>query len=147
MSRVERSALVPFAAARMFGLVNDVASYPRRFSWCEEAQVIEASDTHQLARLAIKVGGMRTAFTTHNTLIAGERIELALAEGPFQRLSGAWSFRALAQAASRVHLVLEFEIAGRMMGSALALGFAAVADRMVDDFCKEARREFGAGSA
>jgi len=147
MSRVERSALVPFAAARMFGLVNDVASYPRRFSWCEDAQVIESSDTHQLARLAIKVGGMRTAFTTRNALVPGEQIALTLVEGPFQRLSGAWSFRALAEQASRVELVLEFELAGRLMGSALALGFAGVADRMVDDFCREARREFGVGAA
>lgn len=146
MTRVERSALVPFAAGRMFGLVNDVASYPRRFSWCEDAQVLESSETQQLARLAIKVGGMRTTFTTRNTLTPGEHIGLALVEGPFQRLSGSWSFRALAESASRVELVLEFELAGRLMGSALAIGFAGVADRMVDDFCKEARREFGAAA-
>src|SRR3546814_13000821 len=84
---------------------------------------------------------MRTAFTTRNTLVAGERIDMALEEGPFQRLSGVWSFHALSDSASRVELVLEFELAGRLLGSALAIGFASIADRMVDDFCREARRE------
>jgi len=140
MTRVERSALVPFAAPRMYGLVVDVPAYARRFAWCEQATLLESSDTVQVARLGVKVGGMRTAFTTRNVLVAGERIEMALEEGPFQRLSGVWSFRALTESASRVELVLE--LAGRLLGSALARGFAGVADRMVDDFCREARREF-----
>ncbi len=142
MTRVERSALVPFAAPRMYGLVVDVPAYAQRFSWCEQATLLESSDTVQVARLGVKVGGMRAAFTTRNTLVAGERIEMALEEGPFQRLSGVWSFRALTESASRVELVLEFELAGRFLGSALAIGFAGIADRMVDDFCREARREF-----
>src|SRR3546814_4491085 len=107
-----------------------------------QATFLESSDTVQVARLGVKVGGMRTAFTTRNTLVAGERIDMALEEGPFQRLSGVWSFHALSDSASRVELVLEFELAGRLLGSALAIGFARIADRMVDDFCPEARREF-----
>src|SRR3546814_9085553 len=86
MTRVERSALVPFAAPRMYGLVVDVPTYAQRFAWCEQATLLESSDTVQVARLGVKVGGMRTAFTTRNTLVAGERIDMALEEGPFQRL-------------------------------------------------------------
>ena len=55
MTKVHRHALVRHSAARMFGLVNDVASYPRRFAWCEAAQVLEQSDTHMLARLELRV--------------------------------------------------------------------------------------------
>ena len=142
MTRVERSALIPFAAARMYAMVVDVPAYAQRFGWCEQATLLESSADVQVARLTVKVGGMRTAFTTRNTLLAGERIEMALVEGPFQRLSGVWSFRALADNASRVELMLEFDLAGRLLGSALAIGNAGKADRMVDDFCREARREF-----
>lgn len=142
MTRVERSALVPFAASRMYGLVVDVPAYAQRFSWCEQATLLESSATMQVARLGVKVAGMSTVFTTRNTLVVGERIEMALHEGPFQRLTGVWSFHALSDSASRVGLVLEFELAGRFLGSALAIGFAGVVDRMVDDFCREARREF-----
>ena len=35
---------------------------------------------------------------------------------------------------------MDFEVAGKVLGSALAIGFQGVADRMVDDFCREADR-------
>ena len=40
----------------------------------------------------------------------------------------------------KVSLDLDFEVAGKVLGSALALGFQGLADRMVDDFCREADR-------
>ena len=39
MPTITRSALVEHSAARMYGLVNDIAAYPRRFEWCESAEV------------------------------------------------------------------------------------------------------------
>ena len=36
--------------------------------------------------------------------------------------------------------MLDFEFAGRFVGSALALGFQGLADRMVDDFVRTARQ-------
>lgn len=142
MSRVQRSALVPYAAERMYALVLDVPAYAHRFAWCEAAQVLEAAGTVQVARLTVRVAGVRTSFTTRNLLLPSERIEIALVEGPFRRLAGVWEFVALAEQASRVALNLEFEMAGRMFGSALARGFAGVVDRMVDDFCAVARNEY-----
>ena len=76
----------------MYGLVNDVTAYPRRFAWCEAAQVLEASDTHMLARLELRVAGMPVAFTTRNTLEAPTRIGLHLVDGPFSALEGQWRF-------------------------------------------------------
>ena len=49
MPTIQRSALVEHSAARMFALVNDIAAYPRRFDWCESAQVLEADDAHVVA--------------------------------------------------------------------------------------------------
>ena len=56
------------------------------------------------------------------------------------RLSGAWLFSPLAEDACKVALNLNFETAGRLVGSALAIGFQSLADRMVDDFVREAQR-------
>lgn len=140
MTSLQRHALVRHSARRMYDLVNDVAGYPSRFAWCEGSQVIESSDTHMLARLDLRLGALRTSFTTRNTLEAPTRIQLQLADGPFSRLSGAWHFHSLAEDACKVSLSLDFEVAGRMLGSALAIGFQGLADRMVDDFCREADR-------
>ncbi len=140
MSRIQRSALVARPARHMFDLVNDVDAYPRIFNWCEAASVIESSDTSMVARLAVRVAGLRTAFTTRNLLVPGERIDMALVDGPFKRLQGQWTFQALSPEASKVALLLDFDVAGSVVGSALALGFSGIADRFVDDFCREARR-------
>jgi len=140
MTSLHRHALVRHSARRMYDLVNDVAGYPARFAWCEGSQVLDASETQMLARLDLKLGGLRTSFTTRNTLEAPTRIRLQLADGPFSRLSGAWNFHSLAEDACKVSLMLDFEVAGRVLGSALAIGFQGLADRMVDDFCREADR-------
>lgn len=124
----------------MYGLVNDVGSYPRRFPWCEGSQVLEQSDAHMLARLDLRVAGLRTSFTTRNALTPPNRIELKLVEGPFRELNGLWVFHSLAEDACKVSLSLEFDVASKLVGSALAIGFQGLADRMVDDFCREANR-------
>jgi len=140
MSKIHRHALVRHSAARMFGLVNDVASYPRRFAWCDAAQVLEQSDKHMLARLEVRVAGLPVSFTTRNTLEVPTRIGLQLVDGPFTALEGAWRFHSLAEDACKVSLDLDFEVAGKLVGGALAVAFGSLGDRMVDDFCKEADR-------
>ncbi len=140
MTTVQRHALVRHSAARMFDLVNDVAAYPRRFAWCEATDVREESPEHMLARLDLTMGGLRTWFTTRNVLVRPTRIEMTLVEGPFTRLAGLWQFHVLAEDACKVSLRLDFELAGKLLGGALALGFSGLADRMVDDFSKAADR-------
>lgn len=140
MTSIHRHALVRHSALRMYTLVNDVAAYPARFPWCEDSAVLEQSDTHMLARLDLRFAGMRTSFTTRNTLTAPTRIQLELVEGPFRKLTGLWTFHSLAEDACKVGLTLDFDVAGKLLGSALAIGFQGLADRMVDDFCREADR-------
>ncbi|MBK9493345.1 MAG: Ribosome association toxin RatA [Alphaproteobacteria bacterium ADurb.BinA280] len=141
MTQISRSALVRRSAAHMFDLVNEVEAYPKRFTWCEGAEVLERSEVMMLARLNLKMGGMRTAFSTRNRMQPGRRIELRLAEGPFKSLEGSWDFIALADEVCKVELQMNFETAGLLMGSALAMGFQSLMDRLVDDFVREATRE------
>jgi len=140
MTSIHRHALVRHSARRMYDLVNDVAAYPRRFAWCEGASVIERSEDEMVARLDLRIAGLRTSFTTRNTLAPPNRIELTLVEGPFRQLGGLWVFHTLSEDACKVSLSLDFEVAGRLVGSALAIGFQGLADRLVDDFCREADR-------
>ena len=140
MTSIHRHALVRHSAARMFGLVNEVGDYPRRFSWCADAAVLERSPHHMVARLDLRLGGLRASFTTRNTLIEPTTIGLQLVEGPFRDLKGAWHFHTLAEDACKVILDLDFEAGGKLVGTALAIGFQSLADRLVDDFVREANR-------
>ena len=141
MPVILRSALVEHSAARMFALVNDIAAYPRRFDWCREARVLEAVDDRVLARLDLGIGGFHTWFTTENLLVPPHHIEMSLRDGPFRQLNGRWAFHALDESACKVNLRLEFEPQNRLLGPALTLGMQGLADRMVDDFVREADRQ------
>ncbi len=140
MPIIQRSALVEHSSARMFALVNDIAAYPRRFDWCEAAQVLESDSQHVVARLDLGFGALRTWFTTENTLSPPQHIAMVLRAGPFKRLDGQWQFHALDEGACKVTLTLDFEPRNRLLGPALTLGFQGLADRMVDDFVRVADR-------
>ena len=138
MPSIHRSALVEHSAARMFDLVNDVAAYPRRFAWCEQAQVLEQDESRMLARLDLGLGKLSTWFTTENRLERPHRIDMQLRDGPFRKLHGLWEFHALDESASRVELTLDFEPRSRLLLAPLTLGLQKLADRMVDDFIRVA---------
>ncbi len=124
----------------MFSLVNDISAYPRRFDWCEGAEVLEAGDTRVVARLDLGLGGISTWFTTENTLSPPHHIDMTLRDGPFRKLAGRWQFHALDESACKVSLTLDFEPNNRLLGPAFVLGFQRLADRMVDDFVRVADR-------
>ena len=138
MPVILRSALVEHSASRMFTLVNDVAAYPRRFDWCRQAQLLEEGEGRLVARLDLGVGGFYTRFTTENQLSPPHHIDMALRDGPFRRLQGRWEFHALDESACKVSLRLDFEPQNRLLAPALQLGMQGLADRMVDDFVREA---------
>lgn len=123
----------------MFALVADVESYPRRFNWCESAQVVERQDSEVRAALSVRVLGVAVSFVTRNTESPPHTIVLQLDQGPFRDLQGAWQFKPIGVGGCRVSLDLRFEMTRGLVASAAAAAFAHVADRMVDDFAKAAK--------
>ena len=127
----------------MYALVNDVASYPQFLDGCVGAEVLSADEQSMVARLDLAKGGMRYSFTTRNTMTPHSHIELALVEGPFDHFRGQWQFVALNDAACKVLLHLEFEMAGRLRKLALRALFNGVANHMVDALVKRANVRYG----
>ena len=143
MIQIRRSAIVQHSAERMFELVNDVASYPTRFTWCTNAEVLDHDAGHVTARIEVRVAGFTQSFTTRNTLEPPTRIALALVDGPFRQLSGSWDFMPLGEVGCKVSLALDFVYTGVLMAAVIRAGFQKLADRMVDEFSAEADRLYG----
>jgi ribosome-associated toxin RatA of RatAB toxin-antitoxin module len=139
---IRRSAIVPFTPAQMFDLVNDVEAYPKRFGWCDGSEVLEREDNVLVARLDLKFAGLRQSFTTRNTTDKPHSLAMKFVEGPFRSLDGVFTFQALGDVGCKIALALDFDYAG-LGGSVLRMGFQQLANRMVDDFCDEARRQYG----
>ena len=139
MKRVVRSILVPHSAATMYALVNDVPSYPKFLPWCGGGRIIEQSETHMQAAVDIAYLGVRQTFTTRNTLVLNERIDLALVSGPFSRLSGQWRFTQLGDAGCKVEFELNYDFDG-LIGALVAPVFDRIAATFVDAFVRRAEQ-------
>jgi ribosome-associated toxin RatA of RatAB toxin-antitoxin module len=140
MPQIHRHALVRHSAKRMYELVNAVERYPDWFAWCSGAEVLERGADFMRARLELRIAGIRHSFSTRNTLEPMHRIRMQLEEGAFSHLHGEWVFHALAEEACKVSLTLDFE-AKSILSPAFVIGFQGLADKMVDDFCRQANRD------
>jgi len=137
---VERSAIVTYAPAQMFALVNDVFRYPEFLPWCVGARVEQLSETESLATVKIVRGVLRTEFTTRNTLQQDAQILMQLVEGPFRQMRGQWCFDAIGERGSQVRFHVEFEFKNRLMAAALNPVFEAVCGATVDAFVLRAQQ-------
>jgi ribosome-associated toxin RatA of RatAB toxin-antitoxin module len=137
MKHVIRSVLTPHSAAKMYALVNDVASYPKFLPWCGGGEIIEHSPIHMKARVDIAYLGIHQSFTTKNALQRDRQIDLALVSGPFSKLTGQWRFTQLGDAGCKVEFELNYAFEG-LIGSLVSPVFDRIAATFVDAFVKRA---------
>lgn len=144
MRKVSRSALVPYTAREMFGLVDDVESYPQFLPWCNDAEVHNRTENTVEATLELHKGSVSNHFTTLNTRHEFDKIDLALIGGPFRHLSGGWRFTELGDGGCKVALELEFEFESMFIDMIFGAFFEETCSSLVDSFTKRAQDVFGA---
>ena len=83
--------------------------------------------------------GVHQTFTTRNTLVANERIDLTLVSGPFSKLSGQWRFTQLGDAGCKVEFELNYDFDG-LFGVIIAPVFDRIAATFVDAFVRRAEQ-------
>lgn len=143
MRRVQRSAIVPWSAAHMYGLVNDVRAYPEFLPWCKATQVLDESEAGMRASLQLARNGVQKWFTTINTLTPGERIDLRLADGPFRHLEGHWRFEPLGADGCRVALDISFEFDSVLLNLSFGPVLEQIFGSLLDAFVKRAAELHG----
>ncbi len=133
-----------YSPAEMYSLVNDVAAYPKFLPWCKSSKLISKSDTEMIASVEISRGALKKTFTTKNTLHKNKKIEIALVDGPFKTLHGAWSFHKLKQNnACKIELDLKFQFDSGLMSIAARPVFTQIANSLVEAFSKRAVKVYG----
>lgn len=145
VTRIAKTALLPYPAEQLFDLVNDIESYPQYMEGCVAARVLLAEADRVEARLELSRNGITQAFATRNRLQRPQAIEMALLEGPFRSLTGRWQFDALAPEACKVSLDLRFELDGKLASLAAGKLFEGVALNLVDSLCRRAHALYGGG--
>jgi len=143
MVSISQSALLPYPAARMFALVNDIAAYPQFMQGCLAAEILQTTDSGIIARLELGKAGLRYAFTTRNVLEAPERMHMTLVEGPFRSFSAEWRFVPLSETACKTCLEMQFEFRVGLIDVALSSLFEATSKDLVNAVCRRAEQLYG----
>lgn len=142
MPQISRSALVPFSAEQMYQLVNDVHSYPDFLPGCTGSRVINASYNEMTAAVDVAKAGISKTFTTRNTLLDNQSINMQLVDGPFRKLMGGWHFTPLSPEACKVELHLDFEFTNKLIELAFGKVFKELAGNMVQAFTQRAKEVY-----
>ncbi len=143
MTKVQRSALLPYTAAQMFRLVNDVASYPEFVPWCVETTVHKESVEEIEATMSFAKRGIHASVTTCNELEENKEIVMRLVKGPFKHLIGTWKFQTLDEKSCKVELDMEFSFSNRLYSVTLGPIFTQVANKLVSAFTQRASQLYG----
>jgi len=147
MRKVSRCALVPYSAAQMYVLVEDVESYPDFLPWCSAAVLHWREGDLLEGSVEMHVAGLRRSFRTRNVMRAHEAIDMELVEGPFTHLSGGWHFKPLDQLGCKVSLAVEFEVKSRATNRLLGRYFEEICNSLVDAFVRRANDIYGVDGA
>ena len=146
MKTVHKSVLIWYSAEEMFGLVTDVAQYPKFLPWCDHAAVLEQAAGGMKAEVGIAFAGVRQTFTTRNVHVPGRKVDMQLVDGPFSRLDGQWSFTpvgATGQRACKVELALNYGFKNAALAAVVGPVFDRIAGNLVDAFVKRAEQVYG----
>lgn len=144
MTTISRNSLVLYSPEQMFDLVNDVEAYPSFLPWCRDSKIMHKTDNVISASLDLAKGGIHHVFSTENTLIHGESIDIKLIDGPFQHLEGHWQFGMIGDnQGCRIQLDMDFEFSNRLISMALGPVFTQISGSLVDAFCKRAQIIYG----
>lgn len=146
MKTVHRSVLIWYSADEMFGLVTDVAHYPKFLPWCDRATVVEQDERGMRAEIGISFGGIRQSFTTRNDHVPGRKVTMRLVDGPFSNLDGEWRFNPVGDAGQRackVELDLNYGFKNAALAAVVGPVFDRIAGTLVDAFVKRAEQVYG----
>ena len=133
-----------YSTKEMFDLVNDVEAYSQFLPNCSDSKIVSQHDNNMTASLEISKAGIKKWFTTENTFIDEQTVQLRLVDGPFKTLKGRWHFQALDKKACKVELKLEFEFSSKLIELAFGKIFNDVAKNMVSAFTQRAKDVYGA---
>jgi ribosome-associated toxin RatA of RatAB toxin-antitoxin module len=141
MKRISRSAIVGCGAGSFYDLVEAIEAYPEFLPWCAAAEVRERTPGRTVATLTLAVKGVKQSFTTENTNLPGQAIDMRLVEGPFRSFAAAWRFTPLGADACKAEYSMQYEFSSRVVAAVLEPVFRRIADSTVEAFTKRIAHE------
>ncbi|AOW76226.1 ubiquinone-binding protein [Colwellia sp. PAMC 20917] len=142
MPVISRSALVMYSVDQMYQLINDIVAYPQFIPNCGDSKIISQQGNEVTAALMVSKGVLKKWFTTKNTLIGNNKVQLDLVDGPFKKLTGYWQLTELSEEACKISLHLEYEFSSKVFDLAFGRVFTSLTNNMVQAFTQRAKEVY-----
>ncbi|HWA63543.1 MAG TPA: type II toxin-antitoxin system RatA family toxin [Caulobacteraceae bacterium] len=142
--------ILPYQPGQLFDLVGDVERYPEFVPWVTRLRTWNrreiADGVVQLdAEAEVGFSIIHERFSTRVRLDRpAMRIEVELLNGPFRRLTNAWTFKPHASGAE-LGFTIDFEFRTRLLQALLAANFHHAVNRLVGCFEARAKALYGRG--
>jgi ribosome-associated toxin RatA of RatAB toxin-antitoxin module len=143
VTRIDKTAIVPYTVHDMFVLVNNITDYPKFLPWCKSITIHSQTESEIVATLLMGGAGLEKSFTTTNVIKPDESIDMRLLKGPFRHLEGHWQFQSLGEKGCKISLNMAFQISNPVLRMSLGPMFTKITDNLVDAFVKRANQLHG----
>ncbi len=139
MSQIDRSGWVNKDCLTVFNVVNAVEEYPLFLKGCKNTKIIENSELEKTAQMTLGKGMLSYDLVTKNTLNPPHSMHMQLIKGPFEYLTGVWSFTS-EKSGCRIAFKLKFQFKSRILAITGIPLMTEVADSMVRSFIQRAQK-------
>jgi len=95
---------------------------------------------HARPVLSIVIVAFRVSAFCDNVNVPAKSIHMKLKEGPFRALTGEWTFKALAENACKVELVLTYAFGTSLLETAIGPVFDRIGRTFIDAFVQRAEK-------
>ena len=134
MRQVKKNAYVNFSAEQMFFLVDDIKSYPEFLPWCTKTIIHERTESSVRATIKLSKSGVSSKFTTCNTMISSQKIDLLLEEGPFSYFKGTWLFESVSDEETKLRFQMSYTINNPITDLLFSKNIDVVSQRIIEAF-------------
>lgn len=139
---------MPYTAQQMYGLVADVAQYPKFLPWCAAARIRSRKQQGPAevmeADLVISFKVFRERFGSRVTLFADDmKIDTEYLDGPFRYMKSNWSFAAREDGSCDVTFFVDFEFKNAVLQGIIGVVFNEAMQRIVKAFERRAAELYG----
>ena len=139
---------MPYTAQQMYGLVADVAQYPKFLPWCAAARIRSRKQQGPAevmeADLVISFKVFRERFGSRVTLFADDmKIDTEYLDGPFRYMKSNWSFAAREDGTCDVTFFVDFEFKNAVLQGIIGVVFNEAMQRIVKAFERRAAELYG----
>ena len=139
---------MPYTAQQMYGLVADVAQYPKFLPWCAAARIRSRKQQGPAevmeADLVISFKVFRERFGSRVTLFADDmKIDTEYLDGPFRYMKSNWSFAAREDGTCDVTFFVDFEFKNAVLQGIIGVVFNEAMLRIVKAFERRAAELYG----